>query len=1183
MYKSIAAFKELEKHLSYILVYKEYPLPHMETSFQLLTAEQLIEPEMREKVRKYATLLITYCFDVMHNSSYTSRFKEVLNFWGISRPFCKMRCQKLAEFKVNKLSQGRINNGCFKRVAKSIFSHWQNRWMAIGYNSVWYYRKAEDDPQMMRDNIPMDQTASMKIIDISSHKVKLELLMSRRKLLIEVKDVTNGLYVLRCFVKAFTSSYYTTRHRFLSFAPPRKNNDCEFFIDGENYFAKLHDLILDAKQEVMICGWFISPEMPLLRPTKENPDTSDSTLEKVIAKVAAKGVRVYVLVYKEFNMSMYNDSAWCKEALERHGKNVKVLRHPMVFVSLWSHHEKMVIIDRKVVMMGGLDICWGRWDTNDHQIFDFRKDGKTHPNVDYYNPFKKEILHGKQWEKSMIERNYPRMPWHDVAVMLTGQVVFDFLTHFITYWNNAREFHKEREVLFPQAPLTDARLVLNEKILENIQNFIKDIPALHIKKSDVNQPDPNDRQYPGSNNEGIYYDRLQQADYMDAIEEIAFKDIELIKNQKNKDPMLQKPTWMTDHGIKKFQELDDCYYEPVAVKPDDLLEEKNEIRPSTRTVLMHDIGVELVESKNEHRQKSFLEKVKHAVLGEEDEKEAKEKLKTVSIPEMQSPNANLKPSRPLAASSKGSVGKQGKLVKEVGNAPLYEKEKPQNKELAAKSNHGELFEEEVMSPHQAENANQKRPVGQIKTRASLQSGPTPVNPHRAKEEDYIGEKNYGILPRYRMSEIPEDEILFGDDVRDDNSDEMEDEHTPLKEKVKINPVPKIASKPQHEKFNRRQDKKRKSIYDVGGQIEMQALRSASSWSIGLYEMEHSIQNCYIETILNAKRFIYIENQFFISSTVPLKPDTDTKQDDDLPLRKLKNRVVKAIYKRIKMAIDNRETFKVIIFIPLLPAFEANLQKQEGKVMQVQVGLENATIGKGAYSLMNKIAELTNTPEDYIMVCALRRYSYMPKWTDEEPAPKPDAKVSREQSKKDLAAGSKKKLDDGASSAFGGAGGIGGFIDRVKDKIEDKIEEKKSEHKLKKRTKLESQVSNKIGEGASNYKKDNNDENREDYVESRKVEDNDSDDARGRKTDDLDRLENKNINNKYDHSDLANPQNQKKREAGELPEAAEPSDNAPGVLGDVQKNTPLEMLEPNMDKPPVTDLIYIHSKVLFSLI
>lgn len=43
-------------------------------------------------------------------------------------------------------------------------------------------------------------------------------------------------------------------------------------------------------------------------------------------------------------------------------------------VLYWAHHEKLCLIDGKIAFMGGLDLCFGRWDTNQHAIAD------AHPN-----------------------------------------------------------------------------------------------------------------------------------------------------------------------------------------------------------------------------------------------------------------------------------------------------------------------------------------------------------------------------------------------------------------------------------------------------------------------------------------------------------------------------------------------------------------------------------------------------------------------------------------------------------------------------------------------------------------------------------------------------------------------------------------------------------------------------------
>ena len=65
-------------------------------------------------------------------------------------------------------------------------------------------------------------------------------------------------------------------------------------------------------------------------------------------------------------------------------ENIRVLRHPNTLLPiLWSHHEKLVIIDQKVAFMGGLDICHGRFDTHEHWISD--EAGDMFPGIDYCN------------------------------------------------------------------------------------------------------------------------------------------------------------------------------------------------------------------------------------------------------------------------------------------------------------------------------------------------------------------------------------------------------------------------------------------------------------------------------------------------------------------------------------------------------------------------------------------------------------------------------------------------------------------------------------------------------------------------------------------------------------------------------------------------------------------------------
>lgn len=38
------------------------------------------------------------------------------------------------------------------------------------------------------------------------------------------------------------------------------------------------------------------------------------------------------------------------------------------------------------------------------------------------------------WKSNLNKAFQPRMPWHDIAVQIRGDVVIDLLRHFVQYW-----------------------------------------------------------------------------------------------------------------------------------------------------------------------------------------------------------------------------------------------------------------------------------------------------------------------------------------------------------------------------------------------------------------------------------------------------------------------------------------------------------------------------------------------------------------------------------------------------------------------------------------------------------------------------------------------------------------------------------------------------------------------------
>lgn len=87
--------------------------------------------------------------------------------------------------------------------------------------------------------------------------------------------------------------------------------------------------------------------------------------------------------------------------------------------------------------MGGLDICYGRWDTPDHFMFD---PSQLWDGGEYNNYRTKDIYEPRVYKQSALNPTFqPRMPWHDIAIQVRGDCVIDMLRHFVQYWYFVKE------------------------------------------------------------------------------------------------------------------------------------------------------------------------------------------------------------------------------------------------------------------------------------------------------------------------------------------------------------------------------------------------------------------------------------------------------------------------------------------------------------------------------------------------------------------------------------------------------------------------------------------------------------------------------------------------------------------------------------------------------------------------
>lgn len=141
-----------------------------------------------------------------------------------------------------------------------------------------------------------------------------------------------------------------------------------------------------------------------------------------------------------FISSIQNLSLNAKTASQLPGDALKALYgiHEGVIL-YWAHHEKLCLVDGTTAFMGGLDLCYGRWDTNQHPLADCHPsnlDYSIFPGQDFNNARIMDFQDVARWQNNKLQRSdSARMGWSDVSISLHGPVVEDLQLHFVERWN----------------------------------------------------------------------------------------------------------------------------------------------------------------------------------------------------------------------------------------------------------------------------------------------------------------------------------------------------------------------------------------------------------------------------------------------------------------------------------------------------------------------------------------------------------------------------------------------------------------------------------------------------------------------------------------------------------------------------------------------------------------------------
>ena len=153
-----------------------------------------------------------------------------------------------------------------------------------------------------------------------------------------------------------------------NFAEPIHNNSVKSYVQSYEYFQDLLTAMRSAENEIYITGWQVNWDAML---------TPDLRLVDILLEVTKnnENLKIFILPWDDCSpVETYDNEAkivlrnYINEYIGReaiavrlHSSNNDEPGYSLATKQFFSHHQKCVIIDKKIAFVGGIDLAYGRY------------------------------------------------------------------------------------------------------------------------------------------------------------------------------------------------------------------------------------------------------------------------------------------------------------------------------------------------------------------------------------------------------------------------------------------------------------------------------------------------------------------------------------------------------------------------------------------------------------------------------------------------------------------------------------------------------------------------------------------------------------------------------------------------------------------------------------------------------
>ncbi|CAI4222449.1 unnamed protein product [Auanema sp. JU1783] len=684
-------------------------------------------------------------------------------------------------------------------------------------------------------------------------------------------------------------------HRYASSFPIRTNSYAKWFVDARSFMAHAADMMELAREEIFICDWWLSPEIYMKR-----PDLTGAywRLDHILKRKANQGVKIFILLYKEMEMALGLNSMYTKRTLQGLHPNIKVMRHPDHYPStgtfFWAHHEKLIVIDQLISFVGGVDLCFGRWDDDQHLLTDM---GSVQ--FDQNHEINKEFSFAKGLQALAIAplKLSPLGLEEDEEVIPSDETHPRFPAHTI-----------------PRVCPTDASGSCHPKVTNIIITNDEDVV------DSVNLGNDAD--------EIVYTDKETGGVMVKILKKISKPNKAAVVKYKTSTSVLSAGDRSSQVSVNSDKKDDGKEKKPARVKHTSSSDKK--------------IPIEVLDQAGPAT--SFLDKAAKSGM---DLATAAERYKAYV-------NSGAIQKEKHRSQTPPMKRKESRITRAVDNWKSQRAKRKWKDVLDADDPNG--YEIDFLRLMKKEDQSDDCVDGAAK----LWVGKDYVNfVHKDFIEvdmpfhDFI---DRGTTPRMPWHDIHS--VTFGVPARDVARHFIQRWNATKTEKLKNDAnYPYLLPKTYESLKLPRVFRNPKFAENVNVQV----LRSLSKWSGLINQTEESIQMAYLSLIANAKHYIYIENQFFVSMI-------------DSP--EVSNEICKVIYERIVRAHKEKQNFRVYIMIPLLPGFEGDVGAPKGSSLQAVLHWTYQSLSRGPNSLIERLKLVVPDPHKYLSIGSLRTYDLL---------------------------------------------------------------------------------------------------------------------------------------------------------------------------------------------------------------